>query len=168
MPSAAVPCPLKLAGQKLELRVGAATPLKDRELVAINVGCHVGCMAWSPCGSVLALSVHNRRQPALGAEGPVQGLAALQLWRVAFGDAQAAQLRLGLVHQGAQARALQWMASKKAKAPWTAANIGWVRTASACCWRPWAMARYAAGVRLRRLGSKVSTAFRRPPSVRNP
>lgn len=84
--------------------------------MALNVGCHVGCMAWSPCGLVLALSVHNRRQPALGAEGPVHGMAALQLWRVAFGDPKVAQLRLGLVHQGAQARSLQWMASKKAKA----------------------------------------------------
>ena len=58
-------------------------------------------MAWSPCGLVLAVAVHGREKPAIAAEGPVEGLSSIQLWRVDLGKNPAAQLRVGPLYMKA-------------------------------------------------------------------
>lgn len=110
-------CPLKLGAHKAEVRLpgasAAVTTAQGSDLAVVNVGCYVSCVSWSPCGLVLAVAVNGREKPAIAAEGLVEGLSSIQLWRVDLGKSPAAQLRVGLVHEGAGARSLQWLPSKR-------------------------------------------------------
>ncbi|CAE7360103.1 unnamed protein product [Symbiodinium sp. KB8] len=66
--------------------------------------------------AVLALAVNSRAMPSVAAEGPVPGVAAIQLWRIDMSSPErSAQLRLGVVHDAASARGLQWLPSKRTK-----------------------------------------------------
>ncbi|CAJ1450773.1 unnamed protein product [Effrenium voratum] len=112
------PCPLKLGTHKMELPLGAASAAAKVDggmLAALNAGCCVSHAAWAPNDPVLALGVLSRTHPSLAAEGPVPGTASLQLWRVDFSQKEAAHLRMGIVHEGAGARSLQWLPSKNTK-----------------------------------------------------
>ncbi|CAK9044983.1 Uncharacterized protein SCF082_LOCUS25478 [Durusdinium trenchii] len=121
LPQGLRPCALKLP--KLEVPIGSAStivkkdaPTSCKSFAVLNTGCYVSLAAWSPCGLVLALAVHGREQPASPAEGPAQGLAALQLWRVQLEEASpTSSLRVGLVHEGGCARSLEWLPSKSHK-----------------------------------------------------
>ena len=120
LPQEIPPCPLKVESRVLTVAVGSASPawkLKAGANIAIiNTGCYVSTAAWAPAQdmAVLALAVNSRSQPSLAAEGPVPGTAATQFWSVDMRrPGSSAQLRLGVVHDAASVRCLQWLPSER-------------------------------------------------------
>ena len=120
LPEEVPPCPLKVESRVLEVAVGSASPawkLKAGVNISIiNTGCYVSAAAWAPAQdtAVLALAVNSRSQPSVAAEGPVPGTAATQFWSVNMRRlGSSAQLRLGVVHDAASVRCLQWLPSER-------------------------------------------------------
>ncbi|CAE7039337.1 unnamed protein product [Symbiodinium sp. CCMP2592] len=122
LPESVPPCRLKLDERTEEVPLGSASPAWEsapgEKMAVLNAGCYISAAAWAPPVdmAVLALAVNSRAMPSVAAEGPVPGAAAIQLWRIDISSPEkSAQLRLGVVHDAASARGLQWLPSKRTK-----------------------------------------------------
>ena len=122
LPEAVPPCPLKVGSHVLEVPLGFASPAwkstPGEKIAVLNAGCYISAAAWAPPddAAVLALAANSRTKPSVAAEGPVPGTAAIQFWRVDMNSqGKSAQLRLGIVHDAASVRCMQWLPSKRTK-----------------------------------------------------
>ena len=122
LPDAVPPCPLTVASNSVEVPIGCASPTwrvkPGEKLSAINAGSYVSAAAWAPPDdvAVLALAVNSRAGPSVAAEGPVPGTSATHFWRVDMNSSgKSAYLRLGIVHDAASVRGLQWLPSKRTR-----------------------------------------------------